>query len=232
MKHFCKQLSFFCLLVIMISIPVMSHASPNIPTTRTVKIRIGDEQYVVNATINRTALSMTSNSTGVFVEDISVDLGLDEDGKLIPASVTRASDTIHREKEFVSLAFRWNGSITYNYITVGAFECYNPTQYRHKITVLDDQFELVSLSLHGGADGVCYDSSGNEIGYRFTGDRAYNISTANSGQTYSKSYGTSYYFRDAEGTNISSHGTFTYRRASTGGTSSTSTSPEFYIELV
>lgn len=234
MKNIRKMYLMVCVVIIMALIPATCLADVEMATRPTdYYLKIGDSQFVINE--NNANIVKRQTSGAGYVVDMSIDLGFDEDGNMVPipkSNGMRTSGNISENGTLVSSAFRWNGTISYDTKTFNGIKTYKPTTYSFKVTELDSQFKLTSMSLHGGADGPVFDSNGNRAGIHSTGDRSYSISSAVSGKSYSKSYGTSYYYSQ-DGGNITAYGTFKYKRKlATGDFSSESTSSEFSIELI
>ena len=234
MKNVKKMYLMVCVVIIMALIPATCLADVEMTMRQTdYYLKIGDSQFVINE--NNANIVKRQTSGAGYVVDMSIDLGFDEDGNMVPIPKSNGIMTlgsINEGETMVSGAFRWNGTISYDIKTFEGIKTYKPISYSFKVTELDSQFKLTSMSLHGGADGAAFDSNGNRVGIHSTGDRPYSISNAVSGQSYSKSYGTSYYYAQNTG-NIKAYGTFKYKRKlATGDFSSEYTSSSFSIELV
>ena len=198
------------------------------------KLMVAGHEVETTIALRKTGTALDNGEpVETFTADVSVDFGFNKDGEIVPVSRIQPKGSMTDSSTYVSSAFRWNGTLSYSRKTINNQTCYKPTKYSHKITVLDSQFSLTGLNLHGGAVGFAYNSDGTNRGMRSTGDRAKSVSSPTSGASYSNSYSTSYYFISTSGTKINTYGTFKYkRRLASGGYSQVYTSPEFDVTLL
>lgn len=226
-----KNIIRCCLLVALVFAFTFANVAFAAPSEDVI-IRFGEYEFVLDEASIPNLMSRSS-TMGEHTISVSVELGIDENGNMVPTDYSGgirplSAGSITESGSMVSSAFKWKGEIKYDKRTINGMTGYKPVTYSFTVTCVDSQFKLVSMDLYGGATGPCVDANGNETTKSIR--KSYPVSNAVSGQSYSKGYNSDYYF--TAGSTIGANGKFKYKRKLPSGEfSSLYTSSEFAMNI-